>query len=137
MCRNINLDSELICIVINICHGAVYKWGKWFSMKKAKNISRLWHIYLSNGRSLSGRPSDEWRLLKSKTNIALLIRDVGIHPDNHLKCYVFTAAYDSGSPDSFPKPVVQIWVEWVGGVYELVGYDNVLHEDDTKIIKPS
>jgi hypothetical protein len=72
-----------------------------------------------------------------KPNIALLIRDVGIHPDNHLKCYIFTEAYDSGSPDSFPKLAVQTWVEGVPGVYELVGYDNVFHADDTNIIKPS
>ena len=58
---------------------------------------------------------------------------MSLNPDSHLMCKVVIETYISGSPDTFPKPGVEMWE-----VYELVCYDNVLHEDDdTEIIKPS
>jgi hypothetical protein len=62
------------------------------------------------------------------------MRDVGIHPDNHLKCKVFTEAYDSGQLSNAGGADMG---GGVGGGGRIFDYDNVLREDDTKIIKPS
>ena len=67
-------------------------------MKKTKNISRLWHS-LSSKWYGSVKVAYWWRAFTNdrKPNITLLIPDLGLHPDNHLRCSVFIQTYFSGS----------------------------------------
>jgi hypothetical protein len=90
-------------------------------MKKTKNISRLWHS-LSIKRYGSVKVAYWWRAFTNdrKPNITLLIPDLGLHPDNHLRCSVFIQTYFSGSSYTSSKP----W--WRCGGYQLLGYNDGL-----------